>query len=517
MNDPILYWNEVSLETHRRDFTFEGKGDSFDMGKLDPEQGGPTRTSRSLAMVHLAMYEAFRHTDPVAGLLALPNFNLAVTPPNPAVPAASIPIYVAGAVAGAAITVLKSQWKRQTSFVDSKLMQSPDDKSDSNFQRGMDLGHLIGLAMIKNREERQPNGRFKDNSDVPDDMTFSAQHGHHQPDPFTPKQERLSTKWGAVATFAIPTAPAGTPIHGTYIANYPALGSPRYNAAVQDVKGLGSLNSTVRNPNETVAGIYWGYDGPRGLGVPPRLYNQVVRDFVQEYGPNTPAENAKLFAMINVGMADAAIVAWSAKYHFEYDLWRPVVGVRSHDQGFGKGHCFHSNLFVTPPVPLTPLCDPGWAPLGRPGTNGNDHAKTPDFPAYPSGHATFGAVAFRLTALFFAEKTKTKSKVWMNDKRFRFVSDEYNGNNRDPNGDVRTYHSRDFSLREAIIENAVSRVYLGVHWRFDGLGAIAPDDLEGPIPTDPAFSVKLAPAIEKKLGGVPVGLKIASEVMDAFT
>ena len=101
----------------------------------------------------------------------------------------------------------------------------------------------------------------------------------------------------------------------------------------------------------------------------------------------------------------------------------------------------------------------------------------------------------------------------MNDE-FYFVSDEFKGMNRDPNGDERVYHKRKFSLCEAIIENALSRVYLGVHWRFDGVGAVAPEGLDCPIPPDPAEPKKLGNAIEKKLGGVPIGLKIAQEVFD---
>jgi hypothetical protein len=504
MNDPILYWNAVSLETHRRDFTFEGAGDSFNMGALTPEQGGPTRTSRSLAMVHLAMHDAYKHADPAAALVAQLTIPAAALPVPIAVPNASMMQVVAGAVAGAAITVLKSQWKRQTSFVDSQFADAPGDKSNLFFQYGVDLGHAVGAEMIRIRQN--------DNSNVADDMTFSGQHGRHQPDPFSPGQGRLSTKWGKVLPFSIPPVAANASIHASYIADYPALNTPRYNAAVSDVKQLGGRNSANRTPDETVAGTFWGYDGPRGLGVPPRLYNQVVRAFVEQNGGNTPVENAKLFTMINVGMADAAIVAWSAKYHAAYDLWRPVVGIRAHDQGFGKGH----GSFSPAVNAISALCDPAWAPLGRPGTNGNDHTKTPDFPAYPSGHATFGAVTFRLTALFFAAKKGITTKKAMNDLKFIFVSDEYNGINRDPNGDIRTYHPREFSLREAIIENALSRVYLGVHWRFDGLGAVAPDDLEGAIPTDPAFGVKLTPAKEKKLGGVPIGLEVAKIVNTKF-
>lgn len=517
MNDPILFWNAVALEVHRRDFTFNGAGDSFSAGDFIPEQPGPTRVSRSFAMVHIAMHQAYAKANPGAGLppyapiAPLPTAP-ALTPslaPTPATITAQTVLLAAGAVAGAAITVLKSQWPKQAGYIDQQLPQSPWPLSDTDFINGLDYGHTVGLAMINIREAKGVDGLFQDGSQAPDDKNYSAVTWHHRPDPFNPAQMRLGTKWGSVTPFSIPR-----PVNlATYIAPYPdpvAHGS-RYDAAVDDVNKLGKNAGSTRSHNETVAGIYWGYDGPRGLGVPPRLYNQMVRAFVEEHGAsNTVAENASLFTSINVGMADAAIVAWSAKYHF--DLWRPVVGIREHDTGFGLGHGDRSNL-----MPISAHCDPTWPPLGRPGTNNyGDMTKTPDFPAYPSGHATFGAVTFRLTARFFAKKLNITTKKAMNELEFSFVSDEFNGVNQDPNGSVRPYHNRRFSLREAIIENALSRVYLGVHWRFDGLGAVAPKDLEGDIPKDPAFNVKLAPAIEKKLGGVPIGLEIASQVFNKF-
>jgi hypothetical protein len=173
-----------------------------------------------------------------------------------------------------------------------------------------------------------------------------------------------------------------------------------------------------------------------------------------------------------VAMADAAIVAWAAKYH--YNLWRPVVGIREHDEGFGMGHGCG--------VPGAPGLrgDACWAPLGAPQTNdaGKFHA-TPNFPAYPSGHATFGATVFTVVKDFYSA-----------DLSFNFVSDEFDGKNRDPDGSVRTFHLRKLSLSQAIVENSESRIHLGVHWRFDGFASGAPN----------------------RIGGVPVGIKIAQDI-----
>lgn len=498
--DPVLYWNGVAQDAVRRDFTHNSAGDSFDQGPLMVEQPGPTRTSRALAMVHIAMYEAYVRCNP-GGMAPYPPLAGLVSSPSMTLPASSA--FTAGAISGAAVTVLSAHWQRQAGYFRDRLSAFLVDFPHPDFWNGRSYGETVGEAMLALRTS--------DGSEVMDDPEYSDSIGAHRPDPFSPAQGRNSTNWGNVTPFGIPPAAAGTMIHSTYLDAPPALGTTRYDDAVADVRKEGAVRTASRKSWETLAGTFWGYDGPRGIGVPPRLYNQVVRAFAaQHMQDNTIAENARLYALVNAGMADAAIVAWSAKY--SYDLWRPVVGIRHHETGFGPGNGSSNG-------PNAANCDPGWAPLGRPGTNTpGDFTKTPDFPAYPSGHATFGAVAFKIPALFFAEKTGKTFDVAFKETVFSFVSDEYNGVNLDPAGDVRPFHNRQLTLGYAVAENALSRVWLGVHWRFDGMGAVLPADLTGitlprKIPKDPADP---DPAIdETRLGGVPVGLAIADQVFGA--
>lgn len=78
------------------------------------------------------------------------------------------------------------------------------------------------------------------------------------------------------------------------------------------------------------------------------------------------------------------------------------------------------------------------------------------------------------------------------------MSDELNGVSVDNDGAIRPFHRRHFnSLAEAIYENAVSRVFLGVHWRFDGTSG---------------QSVQEALAPPNQLGGVPLGRSIARDI-----
>jgi PAP2 superfamily len=174
----------------------------------------------------------------------------------------------------------------------------------------------------------------------------------------------------------------------------------------------------------------------------------VVRAITLKKGANE-AENAKLFAMINVAMADAGIQAWDEKYR--YNVWRPVVGVREADAGWGPTGLGDGNAATAG--------DPYWIPLGAPPTN--QPSKTPaspNFPAYPSGHATFGTAAIRTAAI---------SLGLPNTFDFLFVSDELDGNAIGATG-VRARHVRKLTIASAIEENVLSRVYLGVHWEFDG-------------------------------------------------
>lgn len=495
----ILFWNEVALETHRRDFESGAR-----------QVGGPTRVSRALAIVHAAIYNAQEATAPRAGG---PRYYMPALVPPPMTPMG--PANASGAVGGAAVATMKRLWPLQADHIDEKMQEFCDSliaagASGRALMDGANYGELIGLAMYAQR--------LTDGHDRPDENVFVNQPGHHQPDPAQPSQKRLSTHWGLLKPFLIPVGAGGYVNHALYFADPPTLGSPRDQAAVADVQTLGRAGSQYpqageRTPEQTTVGIYWGYDGPPPLGVPPRLYNQVVRAFVDAQATTgvtlSDAEAAHLFALVNFAMADAAIVAWGSKYH--HDLWRPVVGIRQGAPGLGP-----ANGVLAGPMPAT--ADPAWLPLGIPRTGqAGVQRYTPDFPAYPSGHATFGAASCRVTALFYAGKLGKSVADVLRNCPFTFVSDEYDGKHRGDDGAVRPRVEKQLTLAKAIIDNSVSRVFLGVHWRYDGLGTVAPDGLEGePLPADPANPVKLPNAHEKRLGGVAGGLLVADQVNAAL-
>src|SRR5205814_6653083 len=128
----------------------------------------------------------------------------------------------------------------------------------------------------------------------------------HQPDPLHPNQGVLGPDWGNVTAFGMKS------LQSFVIPPPPALNSPEYAAAFNEVKSLGDVNSTTRTTDQTQIGLFWAYDGTKGLGTPPRLYNQIATVIAEQQG-NTEYQNARMFALINVAMADAGIAAWNDK------------------------------------------------------------------------------------------------------------------------------------------------------------------------------------------------------------
>lgn len=450
----VLFWNNVLLECSRRDFT---------RGFNNSQQPGPIRTSRAMAIVHLAIHDAIAFETNKPGAAYLNKRGIAHTIVAP--PAGSV---LTETVAGAAMTALKAMYPRYQTFV--------EDAYSGTSNAAFAYGASIAQALL--------DARADDGSTVmvtaPQDETLA--YGQHRADPFAPNQPRLGLVWGEVTRFT-----DGGCIHLDSYPGHgvtPLLDDPAYREDYEEVREYGAAERRLRSPEQERIGVYWGYDGVMNLGVPPRMYNQIARTVAAEKSLSVP-KTAELFAQLNVAMADAGIDAWHWKYH--YDLWRPVAGIRGEK---------------------APDADPFWAPLGAPQTNASlgRYTLTPPFPAYPSGHASFGAALFQTLRLaletaegsielagVIAEEDGPGDKIA--GEEFTFVSDELDGISIDPDGSVRQHTPVDFpNYARAIWENSVSRIYLGVHWRFDGIPRIA----------------------SEKVGGVHLGLEIGKKAHELF-
>jgi hypothetical protein len=222
---------------------------------------------------------------------------------------------------------------------------------------------------------------------------------------------------------------------------------------VKSIGGNGLVTPSSRTPEQSFIGTFWAYDGTPSLCAPPRLYNQITVQIADQMKLST-VDLARLLALVNTAMADAAISVWDSKYY--YDFWRPITGIRESDPGTGPTALGDGN-------PST-IGDPVYTPLGAPASNLNGPNFTPPFPSYPSGHAGFGGALFQTLRRFYGTDRLP----------FMFVSDEFNGVTKDSSGNVRPYMPRYFSsLSQAEEENGQSRIYLGIHWSFDKTQGIA--------------------------------------------
>ncbi len=470
MPDPILLWNEVALEANRISHT-NGQG----------EQAGPPLSARALAIVHLAMYDAYAGASGDPALARYFDDNL---------PAPAGGAEVNAAVAAAAYRSLTALFPSQTPYFRS-IFQGAGTPSGA----GYDFGVAVADRILAHRAGDPGVGSIR--------YKPSPARGRHRPDPDNLGQGFHAPDYGSQSRgFGISTRFRLAP---------PPLDNEEYRVALREVRSkgikpelMGTLpdNAARRTSDETTIGLYWGYDGAAQLGTPPRLYNQIVRVVAQARN-NTPADNARLFAFVNVAMADAGILAWEQKYI--HDFWRPVVAIREHDRSMGPAAPAADNN-------LTDDTDPLWLPLGAPNTNRIGKNFTPPFPAYPSGHATFGAAALHITRRFYDAGGRYNGGVGSTlgpDNLFDgldFVSEELNGVSTDNTGAARPRHRRNFpgGLWRMIEENGRSRVFLGVHWVFDAF-AVTEDG-------DPDLARK--DGDDLPYGGVPLGLLVAEDVFD---
>lgn len=450
--DYILFWNEVSSYANKWSHSNEGG-----------TQLGPCLSSRALAIIHLAMYESF------ASIAQSPTYY-------PALPPAPTGASVDAGICGAAYVTLCALYPPLQPYVLQKLHEC--QLEGSGIDEGLSYGCLIAQIVLQDRgNDPSVDGA----AHVP-----SMGKGGHRPDPRNPKQGFHGPNYGALSRgFAITNRWEVLPP--------PLPGSREYLAALEQVKVKGIArelfldSANHRTPEETLIGLFWAYDGAAGIGTPPRLYNQIVQKIAKHRG-NSQAQNARLFALVNVAMADAGILTWDAKY--KYNLHRPIVGIREYGDGLGLG--------ASPAPGLDAHADPTWLPLGAPRSNTSNGDFTPPFPAYPSGHATFGAAAFQAVRRFYGVHDLSPDNLL---DGMSFVSDELDGITTDGHGTVRPRLNRTFphGVYQMILENGWSRVFLGVHWSFDSFAI----DTEG------------RPDLQVNMGGVPLGVKIANDIWDS--
>jgi hypothetical protein len=427
----LRHWNRVAVDASGLDHTPVPAGDPRVFG----EQFGPARASRAMAIVHIAVFEAVNAiAGGYHGYLGIHRVFGDVS--------------MRAAISQAAHDTLIAMFPSQTAAMDDHLADDMDVLGGSRRVRdGRALGARCARAILALRSN---DGSAHAEPQLGVDFLTSDEPGMWRQDPISQLPIALGARWNEVTPFTMRSADqfrAPEP---------PALTSPEYAAAFAETKRLGGdgiTTPTERTPEQTEIGTYWAYDGTPSLCAPPRLYNQIAMHIADQMGSGV-VEQARLLALLNVALADAGIAVWESKYHYQY--WRPVTGIREADPGTGPTGLGDGNPATTG--------DPTFSPLGAPASNLQGPNFTPPFPSYPSGHAGFGGALFQ-----------TLRRFYRTDRiPFTFVSDEFNGTTVDNQGNVRPLVPRSFrSLSQAEDENGQSRIYLGIHWRFDKTEGIA--------------------------------------------
>ena len=421
----ITHWNGIAIDASGLDHTPVAAGENRVFG----EQLGPTRSSRAMAIVHIAIFEAVnaiaRRYQSYAGVAA-------------AAPDTSMDAAVAQAAHDTLAALYPSQ---QSSFADQLAQDLAAIGPARARTEGIALGQRAAAAILALRSD---DGSVRAEPRVDIDYISGIEPADWRQDPVSRSPIALGAYWSEVKPFVLASGDQ------MRVAEPPALAGEQYAHAFAEVKALGGdgiVTPTSRTREQTRIGIFWAYDGTPSLCAPPRLYNQIAMQVAQQMRTDVVAL-ARLLALVNTAMADAGIAIWESKYH--YAFWRPVTGIRESDQDTGPTGVGDGNPATTG--------DPTFTPLGAPASNLTGPNFTPPFPSYPSGHAGFGGALFEILRNFYRDDRIA----------FTFVSDEFNGVTLDHDGNVRPLVPRRFaSFSEAEEENGQSRIYLGIHWAFD--------------------------------------------------
>ena len=199
---------------------------------------------------------------------------------------------------------------------------------------------------------------------------------------------------------------------------------PEFADEFDTIRRLGGADSTIRTDEQSEIALFWE-DGPWGV-TPPGHFICIAVQLLQDRGL-TFIELARAFALLGMTQCDASICAWDSKYH--HDIVRPESAIRT-----------RAPAFANPDARVARQA--GW----------RSYIPTPEFPAYPSGHSTFGAAAAELIALLLGHDDVAFSGRSPDEVLWPQLK-----------GVVRHWTS----LSQMADENGMSRLYGGVHWALD--------------------------------------------------
>lgn len=363
-NELILSWNKAAFETMA--------GPAYN----------PLLASRILAMVHLAMHDALNNIAPVYETYAYHREEKKADP--------------IAAVSAAAHSVLLGSFPDKKQFLDAELEKAlANVKDGADKDRGIMLGEDAGRAILALRSN---DGAFGDpvgklnNPDKP---------GLYQITP--PLQFVYAPFWTTMPTFGIKSPDQFR------VGPMPALTSKQYAEDFNEVKSIGANQNSTRTEEQTFIAKFWYEFSEIG-------WNRITAVAAKDANLDL-ITTARLFALVNIGLADSYTAGWDSKFH--HNFWRPYTAIRKADGD-------HNDQTLE---------DVSWEPF----------LNTPPVHDYPSTHSVLGnAAATILTGI-------------LGDRSFTMTS-----TSAEPSNATRTLKS----FTQAAKENGDSRVYAGIHFRF---------------------------------------------------
>jgi len=342
-------------------------------------------STRDFAMLHAAIYDAVNNIDPKFSpyLVSLPN-----------VPRSASEIAAADA---AAHDVLASLYPAFQAFLDTELQQDlaqvPDNERKA---QGVAVGQAVAAQLLA--------ARSADGANVtPPSYVPGTQPGDYQLTP--PNFAKADfTQWSQVTPFALRRANEFRP------GPPPTLTSATYTEVFNEVKDLGFSASTTRTAEQTQIGKFWN-------GNIQDFWNEITQTAALAHHLDLE-HSARLFALLNISLADTTIAFFDAKY--VYNFWRPVTAVQLADAD--------GNPQTDP--------NPTWLPLSP---------KTAPDPSYPGAHSAISKAGATVLSFYFGDQFT-----------FDVTSESLAGVTR---------HFTSFSA--AAEEAGLSRIYAGQHFRTD--------------------------------------------------
>ncbi len=335
--------------------------------------------SRLYTMVHIAQYDALNSIKPVYKKYCGTTGDAAAHP--------------VAAAAVAAYTVLLHELPAKKAMLYSQLTKSIDTIVDLVAkQKGITLGQQCGNAII---DLRKDDGASQDPVGV---IAPSAVPGVYQAVP--PFNFVFAPFWKTMKPFGLlqPQQFRSVP--------YPALETIAYKKDFEEVKTMGEKNSLQRTAEQTFYARFWYEYAEIG-------WNRIASVAAGKEKTDL-LTTARLFAMLNITLADAYTAGWDSKFY--YNFWRPYTAVVN--------------------TSVTGGGNPHWEPL----------MPTPPVQDYPSTHSILGNAGATVLTYFYGDNyafatTSTSSAIPDAARSFK-------------------------SFFSAADENADSRVMAGLHFRF---------------------------------------------------